>query len=75
MDEIMQNIDKNCKDIQAQIDVYKQNSAIKEMEQKELLKCLKEYKSKYTEFDKATKKSSKNLQTIKKNAGILAKEI
>lgn len=40
-----------------------------------MLKCLKEYKSKYSEFEKATKNSAKKFQIIKKESTQLGTQI
>lgn len=44
-------------DIKKQITIYAEQTEIKKTEEKELLKVLNEYKSKYDEFAKAMKKS------------------
>lgn len=54
-----------------QIDLYKENTATKINEEKELLKVLKDYKGRYTEFEKATKKSKINFKQFEKEARML----
>ena len=42
------------------MEAYKEQIKIKQNEEKEMVKVLKEYKSKYQEFEKATKTSKSN---------------
>lgn len=54
----MEQIEKQFEDLTKQSEIYREETEKKKTEELELLKVLKEYKSKYQEFEKATKKSS-----------------
>lgn len=68
------NINEELKKISdAQIEEIKNNAAqmkqhalLKEKEEEELLKVLKDYKSKFNEFEKATKKTAASQKTMEK---------
>ena len=54
----MEQIEKQFEDLTKQSEIYSEETEKKKVEELELLKVLKEYKSKYQEFEKATKKSA-----------------
>ena len=68
------NINEELKKISdAQIEEVKNNAAqmrqhtlLKEKEEEELVKVLKDYKSKFNEFEKATKKTAASQKTMEK---------
>ena len=52
--------------LEAQIKVYKEQTAKKQEEEKELTKVMNDYKTRFNEFDKSMKQSRKTLTAYEK---------
>jgi hypothetical protein len=56
-DELKSKLETQQTELKRQVDVFSESTKAKENEEKELIKILNDYKSKYEEFEKAIKKS------------------
>lgn len=65
-DQIQKDIEKQEANVAEQTELYKQQTEAKMTEKKELEKILKDYKGKYAEFEKATKKSREYYRNFEK---------
>lgn len=64
--QIQADIEKQEQNVAEQTELYKAQTEQKLNEKKELEKILKDYKGKYTEFEKATKKSKEYYKNFEK---------
>lgn len=66
MKNMQSQIEKSENEIKAQVEFFKMQATNKKNEEIELLKVLKDYSAKYTEFNKSLKKSGSNTKTFEK---------
>lgn len=64
--QIVGDLEKQEANVKEQTELYKAQTLQKQNEEKELLKILKEYRTKYAEFEKATKKTKDYYKNFEK---------
>lgn len=71
-EDITSQIDKQVEQITKRIEIYQKQIEIKATEEMELLTVLKDYKAKFTDFEKATKKSERHGKQFEKELKLLS---